>query len=197
MEYAREYGEFERRGSQIAAVSVDPPQRNAAMVEKLLLPFPLLSDPAGAVLRAYDAWDEANKIAIPSIFVLDRSGTIRYLYRGRDFADRPGDEALFAALDEAERTPETAPSGAEIHVTAAEAEQHRSSREGISLQALLPYYRGVYYATVAIKGRLAAYGPECREGVRDVGRFQAMMQGYSKALQETIDMETRGATSQR
>lgn len=37
------------------------------------------------------------------------------------------------------------------------------------LDYLLAYYRGVYFATVALKGRLAKLGPECREGVREVG----------------------------
>ena len=46
--YARRFEEFEERSAEVAGVSVDPPQNNARMVGKLLLPFPLLSDPRGS-----------------------------------------------------------------------------------------------------------------------------------------------------
>jgi peroxiredoxin len=68
------------------------------MVEKLILPFPLLSDPMGETMRSYGVWDEEGQIARPAIFVIDRRGVVRYAYVGEDFADRPGDEAVFAAL---------------------------------------------------------------------------------------------------
>jgi len=45
--YARTYEEFERRGARIAEINVDPPEHNKAMIEKLALPLPLLSDPIG------------------------------------------------------------------------------------------------------------------------------------------------------
>lgn len=38
-------------------ISVDSPAQNAATVEKLRLPFPLLSDPEGTqAIRPYDVW---------------------------------------------------------------------------------------------------------------------------------------------
>jgi len=189
VQYARKYSEFRGRHAQVVGVSVDSAPRNAAMVDKLLLQFPLLSDPDGVVMQQYDVWDPTARIAIPAIVVVDRTGTIRYLYKGRDFADRPGDEPMFEALDAASQA-EGRPSGeTEIRVTAPEAERRESERNAVSLEVLSPYYRGVYFATVAIKGRLAALGSGCRDGVHDVGRFQEMMQGYSKALQETIDMK--------
>ncbi len=86
--------------------------RNRAMVKKLLLPFLLLSDPDGAISSSYGVWEERGiltprlpdrePMAIPAIVVV-RSGVIRYVYSGVDFADRPGDEPVFAALDEGER----------------------------------------------------------------------------------------------
>jgi peroxiredoxin len=68
------------------------------MIEKLLLPFSLLSDPEGEVSRRYGVWDEEGQIARPAIFVLDRVGVVRYAYVGQDFADRPGDDEVHAAL---------------------------------------------------------------------------------------------------
>jgi len=194
VQYARKYGEFEHRKAQVVGVSVDSILRNATMVEKLDLPFPLLSDPHGAVMKRYDVWDAEAKIAIPSIVVIDRSDTIRYLYRGRDFADRPGDETVFEALDAAANTEPTPAQETQIYVTAAEAQRPETERKAVSLDALVPYYRGVYFATVAMKGRLAALGHEYREGVRDISRYQQMTQGYSKALEETVEMK-KGATA--
>jgi peroxiredoxin len=51
--YARNYEEFEKRGTRIVGISVDPPEHNKAMVEKLALPFSLLSDPT-AVVKTVD-----------------------------------------------------------------------------------------------------------------------------------------------
>ena len=79
-------------------ISVDAPHQNRDMIDKLILPFSLLSDPEGEVSRRYGVWDEDGRIARPAIFVIDADGVIRYAYVGEDFADRPGDEPLLAAL---------------------------------------------------------------------------------------------------
>ena len=56
------------------------------------------------------------------------------------------------------------------------------------LDYLLAYYRGVHFATVALKGRLAKLGPEHRQAVRVVGDYQEMVNGFWEALQETAAM---------
>ena len=68
------------------------------MVEKLLLPFSLLSDPDGDVIRRYGVWDEEGQIARPAIFVIDDAHVLRYAYVGDDFADRPADEPMLEVL---------------------------------------------------------------------------------------------------
>jgi len=189
VQYARQYSDFERRKARIAGISVDSTQRNAAMVEKLVLPFPLLSDPDGAVIQRYDVWDGEAKIAVPAIAVIDRSATVSYLYKGHDFADRPGDEAVFEALDSAFQAQGTPPDETRLRVTAAEARRPETERRAVDLDFLVPYYRGAYSVTVVMKGRLAALGSGYREGVRDVSRYQEMVQAYSKALQKTVEMK--------
>jgi hypothetical protein len=187
--YARKYGEFERRGARVVGISVDPPDHNAAMVDKLRLPFPLLSDPQGALSRAYGVWDEDGRIATPAIFLLDRSGSVRWLYAGRDFADRPEDDALLRAIDEIGEAGQSQPGPTEIRVTAQETEDSvRQERAAISLDHLGPYYRGVYYATVALKQRLAGLGAEGRGAIRQVSQYQRMVREQSEAIQQTIDM---------
>ncbi|HEV2744406.1 MAG TPA: peroxiredoxin family protein [Rubrobacter sp.] len=96
--YARKYNEFERRGTQPAAISVDPPVHNARMVGKLRIPFPLLSDPKGEVARAYGLWNERENVAVPAVVIIDRAGEVTYLHAGSDPADRPTDGEVFAVL---------------------------------------------------------------------------------------------------
>ena len=96
--YARGFDRFTELGASIVGVSVDDPVRNAAMVAKLLLPFPLLSDPDGSAASAWGIYDEAQRIAIPSIFVVHADATVAYRYVGDDFADRPGDDDVLRAV---------------------------------------------------------------------------------------------------
>ncbi len=43
------------------------------MVDKLLLPFPLLSDPEGRVIRDWGVWNDADGgLAKPAIFAIRR-----------------------------------------------------------------------------------------------------------------------------
>ncbi len=69
------------------------------MVEKLLLPFPLLSDPEGRVIKEWGVWNDADGgVAKPSIFAVRRDGSIPWKYVGNDYADRPTDDELFDSL---------------------------------------------------------------------------------------------------
>ncbi len=189
MSYARKYEDFERRETQVVGISVDPPDHNAAMVEKLLLPFPLLSDPHGVLSQACGVWDEEGRIAIPAIVLLDKTRIVRWQYAGRDFADRPKDDALLRAIAGLEDPGQPHPVATEIRVTAEEA-KHSVRREGkaISLEYLQPYYRGVNSATVALKQRLAGLGAEGRGAIRQVSEYQRMAREQSEAVQQTLDL---------
>ncbi|MCC6175663.1 MAG: redoxin domain-containing protein [Chloroflexi bacterium] len=100
--FARKYDQITGRGAEIIGITVDTPEQNQAMIGKLLLPYSIVSDPEGDdVIKRYGVWDEKGRIAQPSIVVVGQDGTIRWSYTGRDFADRPLDAELFAALDAA------------------------------------------------------------------------------------------------
>ena len=97
--YARSSDRLVTEGVNLAGISVDPIENNRAMVDKLLLPFPLLSDPDGRVIKEWDVWNENDGgIAKPSIFAIRKDGSIGWAYVGRDFADRPTDDELFESL---------------------------------------------------------------------------------------------------
>src|SRR3712207_4584516 len=187
--YARGYEEFDKRGAQVAGISVDPPGNNARMVGELLLPFPLLSDPRGELIKRYGLWDEEEGVAAPSILVVDRSGEIRYRYSGSDFADRPGDEEVFAALDGLDSSIQRLTGGSEFRVTAEEArESVRPDKRAMTLEELLIYYRGVFRATVVLKKRFGGGGRSGREALKEVSGDPAMVQGYREGLPETVEL---------
>ena len=83
----------------MVGIVVDPAENNAAMVDKLLLPFPILSDPEGRVIKEYGVWsDGEGGIAKPSLFLVQPDRSIAFSYVGEDFADRPSDDELFGAV---------------------------------------------------------------------------------------------------
>ena len=160
------------------------------MVDKLNLPFPLLSDAQGELSKLYDLWNAREGVAAPAILVLDRSGTVRYLYKGNDFADRPGDDPIFEALDgiaEGEDTVVDAELPPEVSLSADEAEAStvRPQRPAMTLDQLVPYYRGVYFTAVALKKRFDGMEPGGREAYDEVDRYQGLTSGYMEAIKET------------
>jgi hypothetical protein len=53
----------------------------------------------------------------------------------------------------------------------------------IKFENLLPYYNGAFYASVAMKGRLAAAGQV--EAAREVSEYQQMIVEFRDAIRET------------
>jgi hypothetical protein len=121
--------------------------------------------------------------------VLDRGGVVRYLYVGNDFADRPGDAAVLEALGGVEAGAyEDDAQEVEIRVTADEApESVRPDRPAMTLEQLVPYYRGVFFATVALKRRFDAL--KDRAAFEEVDGYQQMAQEYSEAIKETGELK--------
>lgn len=166
---------------------MDPPPNNLKMVNKLLLPFPLLSDPRGELARLLGLWNAEENVAVPSIVIIDRSGTVRYVYAGEDFADRPKDEELFEALDGLDESGEP-PAEREpvVRVTGSDTESVGPNKPAQTLDKLVPYYRGVNFTTVALKKRFDSWGRSGKDAFREVDAYQAMIRDYQKALDETV-----------
>jgi peroxiredoxin len=186
--YARKMEEFEKRGAQIAGISVDPPSNNASMVGKLLLPFPLLSDPEGELARLFGLWNEEEGVAVPSVVVIDQSGEVRYLYSGTDVADRPRDEEVLAALDGLDSGIERLTGGPAFQVGATQAGESsiRPERRPMEFDQLIPYYRGVYFTTEILKERFGGWGRAGKQAFEELDAFQQMVRSYIDALEETI-----------
>jgi hypothetical protein len=162
------------------------------MVDKLDLPFPLLSDPRGDLIKHCGLWNDEEGVSEPAILALDESGTVQYLYSGgSDFADRPQEESLLYILDRvgAESDEEYGGGEPEIQISAEEAENEtvRPDKPVIALEQLKPYYRGVYFATVSMNKKLVDEGLQGESIAKRVNGYQALVTEYNAAIQETIE----------
>ena len=192
--YARRFERFESRGAQVAGVSVDPPDNNARLVGKLLLPFPLLSDPRGELAKSLGLWNEREGVATPSVVVLDRSGEVHYLYAGSDHADRPDAEEVYAALKGIPARIERITGEPEVVVSAREAREGsiRPDEPQITLDQLLTYYRGALSATSVMSGRFGGWGRSGRKAFEAVSSYQTMLRAHRSALEETAALAREG-----
>jgi len=145
---ARSYGDYLRRGATIAAVVIDSPEQNAAMVAKLLLPFPVLSDPAGEkAIQPYGVWDAKGAMSKPAIVVLAPDGQEVFRSVGVDFIDRPHEDDVLAALDTRGLPPLDRPLTTVSHRTPG------PGLRAMPLPDLGVYLRGVRFATNGLAGR--------------------------------------------
>ena len=98
--YARDWERFTSAGLQVVGIAVDAVANNKAMVEKLLLPFSILSDPEARVIKEWDLWNPHDGgVAKPSLFLVRPDMSLGYAYVGTDFADRPTDAELWEAVE--------------------------------------------------------------------------------------------------
>ncbi len=157
------------------------------MVEKLRLPFPLLSDPDAAAIAAWDVYDPVGgthgPIARPAIFVVGRDLSIPYAYVGRDFADRPPNTAIYEAL-EAVREATLVP--LEERVSGRGPRPPDAGNPGdrpMPLEEIAPYFRGASFGVQAISLRTddAVVKAECE-------RLRAIVSDYIKAAIATWRM---------
>ena len=97
--------EFETRGIRVVAISVDPPKINRRQGQKLGYTYTFLSDPKAEVIRRYDllhrgAGPKGTDIARPAEFLIDPSGTIRWVNLTENIAVRARPEQVLKAFDE-------------------------------------------------------------------------------------------------
>lgn len=93
---AEDYDKIKQAGADLVAISVDKPEFAWSMSQTTGAKFQLLSDTDHKVIEAYGVFNpnEHDGIAYPSTFILDRTGTIRYMYVGKVPTDRPPDDAI-------------------------------------------------------------------------------------------------------
>jgi peroxiredoxin len=71
-------------------------------IEETGLPFNILVDESRAVLKAYGVWHrlglDAWNIARPALFLIDRSGAIRYSFIGESQEEFPSPDEIMGAI---------------------------------------------------------------------------------------------------
>ena len=84
------------------AISVDSPEQSADLRRKAGYTFMFLSDPNTEAIRTYDllhkgAGENGHDIARPAEFLVDKSGTVRWVNLTEDFRVRATPEQMLNA----------------------------------------------------------------------------------------------------
>jgi len=124
---ATAYAEYQRRGVTPVTVSVDTPDAEARTKATYAIPFPVLSDSDATMIEAFHVVNKVDdamlakmkgfgvdlerasgkthhEIAIPSLFLVDRTGVVRWAHSDPDFKVRPSTAQILAAIDAAKIT---------------------------------------------------------------------------------------------
>ena len=86
----------------MVAVVAQPSEPVRRYIEETGLPFNILVDESREVLKTYGVWHrvglDAWNIARPSLFILDRTGAVRYSFIGDKQDEFPTHEEILAVL---------------------------------------------------------------------------------------------------
>jgi len=166
--------DFLAAGARIFAISIDAPERNAAMVAKLSLPFPFLSDPDRTLaIRPFGVADEKDErlIARPAVVVVTEPNKEVFRFVSRDFADRIPEDQVLASIQELglPATTQQVP----------EPGQAEPGLRSLSPSNLKIYFRGARFAAQAMGLRHAHYAEEIKA---DSKAYVAEMDRFTEAL---------------
>lgn len=123
-ELTRAKPEFDERGVTPVLLSVDRVSEAAKTSAAYDIPYPVLSDPELGVHRGFRVLQQVDDatlakyrefgidleassgqkhhtIAIPSLFLIDKTGVVRFAHADRDYKVRPSTAQILAAIDRA------------------------------------------------------------------------------------------------
>jgi peroxiredoxin len=97
--------DFEQRGVRVLAISVDTPEESRNLCQKRGYTYAFLSDANRDVIRRYDIVHKdggpTGDIARPAEFLIDPSGTVRWVNLTDDYRIRARPQEILAAIDRA------------------------------------------------------------------------------------------------
>lgn len=96
--------EFRQRGVEVAAISVDSPEESRKLCQARGYSFEFLSDPKAEVIRQFGVLHPAGgengrDIARPAEFLVDSSGTVRWVNLTDDLRIRAWPEDALKTID--------------------------------------------------------------------------------------------------
>ena len=121
-EFVKSHGEYEKRGVTPVFISVDTVDESKKTTATYSIPFPLLADPDLVAHRAFSVTRKADdaeveklksyhidiekasgrkhhEMAVPSVFLIDKTGTVKWSHANPDYKQRPSTEQLLGVLD--------------------------------------------------------------------------------------------------
>ena len=149
------------------------------MVEKLKLPFPMLSDPdRSRAIVPYGLADhrDPRRVALPALVAALPGGEEAYRFVARDFADRLPEAVLLESLSSHELPPTTQPPPTPG--------RPEPGPRAVPLRALVPYFRGGHYAALSLGMRHRGLGEEFKD---DAKAFVAEMDRFVDAVRALRD----------
>jgi peroxiredoxin len=102
--FEQHLNEFHQRGVEVVAISVDSPADSQKLCQSRGYTFPFLADPKAETIRQFgvlhaNGAGEGKDIARPAEFLVDSTGTIRWVNLTGDFRVRARPELVLAAID--------------------------------------------------------------------------------------------------
>lgn len=94
-------GEFDKRGAELVALSVDSVDVSTALAEREKLSLTLLSDPERRVIRAFGLDDPGNEVSWPAVYVLAPDATVVHRAFFESYKERPPVAEILAAVERA------------------------------------------------------------------------------------------------
>jgi hypothetical protein len=171
---AMRHSEFLDKGVRLFGLSADSPGQNAAVMEKLALTFPILSDEdRQAAITPLGFADEKDprQISRAGLVIIGPEGNILHREEGKDYADRPDEDDLIAILDElglASTTQEEPKIG-----------NPEPGEKAMPLEGIPHYFRGAKFAVLALRGRYRHLSDELQD---DTKRYAQRMDRYIGAI---------------
>ncbi len=92
---AGHYGYIVHQDGEIVAISTDGIDVAKDMAVDLHLPFRVISDPDGGIIKEYGVYNADTDTADPTIFLIDKNGVVRFRKQIESLYDRvPADEIV-------------------------------------------------------------------------------------------------------
>ncbi len=163
---ALRHNEYTSAGAFVAGIDIDSPGQHAAMIEKLNLTFPLLSDPDRT--KAIDPYDLADpkdrrNLARIATVVIDPDGKEAWRKVSRDYAERPTEDETLDVVKTMDLSA--------IHQPPPAEGVPEPGQSAMPFRDLRVYFRGAKFATRALGSRV----PEAAE---EAAAFDALMDRY-------------------
>jgi alkyl hydroperoxide reductase subunit AhpC len=163
---AEQHHEITAAGARVFGISVDSPEQHAALIDKLQIPFPLLSDPDRAeAIGPYGLANEKDprNLALPTVVIIAPDGNEALRIVSRDYADRTPEAHVLAQVQALDLPPTTQEQP--------ELGPAESGPKAMALSSLLPYYQGAKFATKAMGMRFPVSQPEAEQYMAQLDRY--------------------------